>query len=322
LLDFNGEIEYFNDDDKERKIGNIGKMAIGISYYLSTYNKFEYSNHLCFDKGRYAIYVLDKEITNNEEVYSYSFFGVSGERFGIRGEKENAENRNRIIDIEIQDLLLKASEHKKSSSVARCRIKGIENITEVKREVFEEEIKTLKRDIRKSKNVLKEIDEKIKILKNEKNENEAIINKFLHPYFVYSDWNLFKNNLEKYYLFNNELYYINIEKDRYRYNDEQLKLLLKEYIYKENTKFDKLKKQIELFEKLNSMTENGRKREPIPEDVKFEVWRRDEGKCVICGSKENLEFDHIIPFSKGGGNTVRNLQLLCETCNRKKSDKI
>jgi len=63
-------------------------------------------------------------------------------------------------------------------------------------------------------------------------------------------------------------------------------------------------------------------REPIPEHVRFVVWRRDEGKCVKCGSKENLEFDHIIPLSKGGSNTARNIQLLCEKCNREKSDKI
>jgi hypothetical protein len=60
----------------------------------------------------------------------------------------------------------------------------------------------------------------------------------------------------------------------------------------------------------------------ITEQVKNAVWRRDEGKCVQCGSNESLEFDHIIPHSKGGANTKRNIQLLCESCNRKKSDKI
>lgn len=60
----------------------------------------------------------------------------------------------------------------------------------------------------------------------------------------------------------------------------------------------------------------------IPKAIQREVWRRDYGKCVECGSQERLEYDHIIPFSKGGSNTVRNIQLLCEKCNRKKQNKI
>ena len=64
------------------------------------------------------------------------------------------------------------------------------------------------------------------------------------------------------------------------------------------------------------------KRKPIPQDVKDKVWNRDNGKCIQCGSNENLEFDHIIPLSKGGANTYRNIQLLCEHCNRSKSDNI
>jgi hypothetical protein len=60
----------------------------------------------------------------------------------------------------------------------------------------------------------------------------------------------------------------------------------------------------------------------ISEEVRDSVWNRDGGKCVQCGSNENLEFDHIIPFSKGGANTKRNIQLLCESCNRAKSDNI
>lgn len=56
----------------------------------------------------------------------------------------------------------------------------------------------------------------------------------------------------------------------------------------------------------------------IPVEVRREVWRRDQGRCVICGSQERLEFDHIIPVSMGGASTVRNVQLLCESCNRSK----
>jgi len=53
-----------------------------------------------------------------------------------------------------------------------------------------------------------------------------------------------------------------------------------------------------------------------------EVWRRDCGKCAFCGSKELLEYDHIVPYSRGGKSTVRNLQLLCRECNRRKSNKM
>jgi hypothetical protein len=63
-------------------------------------------------------------------------------------------------------------------------------------------------------------------------------------------------------------------------------------------------------------------RQAITSEIKKEVWQRDEGKCVKCGSQENLEYDHIIPVSKGGANTARNIQLLCEPCNRKKSANI
>ena len=59
-------------------------------------------------------------------------------------------------------------------------------------------------------------------------------------------------------------------------------------------------------------------REPIPDDVKMFVWKRDGGRCVSCGSRQSLEFDHIIPLAMGGSSTARNLQLLCETCNREK----
>ena len=60
----------------------------------------------------------------------------------------------------------------------------------------------------------------------------------------------------------------------------------------------------------------------IPNGVKDAVWNRDNGCCIQCGSSINIEFDHIIPFSKGGANTYRNIQILCQTCNRVKSNKI
>ena len=74
--------------------------------------------------------------------------------------------------------------------------------------------------------------------------------------------------------------------------------------------------------KRNKILPEDKRSRRIPQDVKDAVWRRDEGMCVECGSNENLEFDHIIPHSRGGANTYRNIQLLCEKCKRQKSAKI
>ena len=59
----------------------------------------------------------------------------------------------------------------------------------------------------------------------------------------------------------------------------------------------------------------------IPEKVKRAVWIRDGGKCIICGSTEDLQYDHKVPWSKGGSATVNNIQLMCGFHNRLKSDK-
>ena len=61
----------------------------------------------------------------------------------------------------------------------------------------------------------------------------------------------------------------------------------------------------------------------IPTSVKLEVWARDGGKCVTCGATDELHFDHILPFSKGGTSLkVENVQLLCARHNLGKSAKI
>lgn len=63
-------------------------------------------------------------------------------------------------------------------------------------------------------------------------------------------------------------------------------------------------------------------RRHIPPEVKAAVWERDSGKCVLCGSTQQLEYDHNIPFSRGGSNTMSNIRILCKVCNRRKSKKI
>lgn len=65
----------------------------------------------------------------------------------------------------------------------------------------------------------------------------------------------------------------------------------------------------------------------IPQWVKVAVLKRDKHRCRLCHRSLSrhpklVEFDHIKPFSKGGKNTVNNVQVLCLACNRKKSDKL
>lgn len=72
-----------------------------------------------------------------------------------------------------------------------------------------------------------------------------------------------------------------------------------------------------------SVPENPKPRRIIPTWVKLAVWKRDGGKCVKCNSTDDLHFDHIIPWSKGGSSqTPENIQLLCGRHNLEKRDNI
>ncbi|MFD8594564.1 HNH endonuclease [Kitasatospora sp. NPDC059646] len=45
----------------------------------------------------------------------------------------------------------------------------------------------------------------------------------------------------------------------------------------------------------------------------------DHFRCRICGARENLEVDHIVPVSRGGSWEPANLQTLCRSCHRTKT---
>jgi hypothetical protein len=65
------------------------------------------------------------------------------------------------------------------------------------------------------------------------------------------------------------------------------------------------------------------RRRIIPTAVKIEVWKRDGGKCRLCDAIDELHFDHIVPFSRGGTSlTSENVQLLCARHNFQKRDHI
>jgi hypothetical protein len=99
-------------------------------------------------------------------------------------------------------------------------------------------------------------------------------------------------------------------------------LRIRKAIYDEEAELSSLRAAVANLEAAIEFEKSRPKRDPIPEDVKLLVWARDGGRCVRCGSKQDLHFDHIIPVAKGGGKTEANIQILCQTCNLKKSDKI
>lgn len=69
--------------------------------------------------------------------------------------------------------------------------------------------------------------------------------------------------------------------------------------------------------------QDAKPRRIIPTIVKLAVWKRDGGKCVKCGAPNELHFDHILPWGKGGTSfTAENVQLLCMRHNIQKSDRI
>ena len=61
------------------------------------------------------------------------------------------------------------------------------------------------------------------------------------------------------------------------------------------------------------------KREPIPDDVRWDVWLRDDFRCRRCHIHRNLVIDHVVPVAEGGTNAPENLQTLCSSCNGHKS---
>lgn len=62
-------------------------------------------------------------------------------------------------------------------------------------------------------------------------------------------------------------------------------------------------------------------RKRLTETAKKNIFIRDKYECQYCGSKEELEIDHIIPLSKGGNNEESNLITSCHRCNTLKGEK-
>jgi hypothetical protein len=74
--------------------------------------------------------------------------------------------------------------------------------------------------------------------------------------------------------------------------------------------------------KLEKIKDERKARKALTNEIMSAVWARDEGMCVECGSTDDLQFDHMVPYSKGGSSTVENLRILCQPCNSSRGNKI
>lgn len=61
----------------------------------------------------------------------------------------------------------------------------------------------------------------------------------------------------------------------------------------------------------------------IPQSIKLKVFRRDNQVCQMCGKNvpyNEIQYDHIIPWSFGGSSDENNIRLVCSMCNKKRGN--
>ena len=110
--------------------------------------------------------------------------------------------------------------------------------------------------------------------------------------------------------------FVNIKKE-WLYTDDRVWNMMKGWVYEE-IKEEVLK---DIFEEVkNRIPEEKARSRGIPAKIRYTVYLRDNGSCVLCGDDENIEFDHIIPFSKGGAHSIENVRVLCRKCNRSRGN--
>ncbi len=91
-------------------------------------------------------------------------------------------------------------------------------------------------------------------------------------------------------------------------------LRIEEHVFSEDDEILRLKKRVSRIRRIIDKDFQKIKRRQIDDDILAFVLQRDKN-CSRCGAEEELQFDHILPVSKGGNDEPENLRILCMTCN-------
>ena len=122
------------------------------------------------------------------------------------------------------------------------------------------------------------------------------------------------------WLFRNRLYAT--ERNPRPSEFDEVTLRIRAFQLQHDDELKRLREQVANLEAAERFVGGSATRRALPDDVKLVVWARDGGRCVRCGAAQELHFDHIIPFSRGGSDLAENIQLLCRTCNLSKGARL
>ena len=106
--------------------------------------------------------------------------------------------------------------------------------------------------------------------------------------------------------------------------DADIKFVITEKFVRQNRSSEPVPvKDVEKFEVLNTALADSTKRIVFPEEVRVAVFEKSDGVCELCGKplyKANYTLDHIVPLSRGGTNSIKNLRAVHEGCNKMKGN--
>ena len=91
----------------------------------------------------------------------------------------------------------------------------------------------------------------------------------------------------------------------------------KESKSRQENESQEINEQVESHQVVAQQVKKEPKNRYISKSMRYRVWKRDRRQCQICGSRLNLQFDHIKPLALGGDSSFENLRLLCFQCNQR-----